>query len=457
MARFQSLMRPMRLVIAAAVAAGVCSAAVGTPLSEAQQAVGTAEAAAAKPKFIRVVELDGGMRVRMEVVIRQFEPGDGRGPAVDLVGAAHIGDQSFYEALQAHLDGKDVVLFEGVKPAGAGAALDAEATDQERAEKTIKRIRLIAAVAEAYKAEKGEYPDSIERLTGARDQRIASLVKSVALDGWGNAIVYTLAPDSARGFELVSFGADGAEGGDGFAADIRYSQEPPLREDEKLSDGRGIQSQLASALGLKFQLDVMDHSGKNWRNSDMSIDQLQRRLEEAGVSGAPLFKMLDGSSLNARLLGVFLGFVKRDPSLAAMCKLMLAETLSDADQLLGEMPGEMGTLMDVIVNERNAVVIEDLRRIVRDEPEVKTVGILYGAGHLPGLQKSLEEELGYRQMGEKWVPAIEVDLKAAGLSLKQASQMRAVIRNAMQHQLRMLERQRQREAAKGKGKSGESE
>lgn len=432
--------RPSRWLAAALVALGAGVLAAAQPAPQPPPAAG--EPAQDAPKFIRVVESDGGNRVRMEVVIRHFEPADGAGPSVDLVGAAHIGDESFYEALQTHLNAKDVVLFEGVKPAAAERVDETSATDEERAERTRKRIRMIASVAEAYREEKGEYPDSIDRLAAAKDKRTAWLVSTSSKDGWGRALIYTLTPDSPRGFELVSLGADGREGGYNADADIAWSALPPLTEDEKLSDDPGIQSQLASALGLKFQLDVMDHSRPNWRNSDMSVDQLQARFEEAGVSGASLFKMLDGSSLQARALGFILGFIKRDPSMGALVKVMLVDMLADADRILTAAPGDMGRMMDVIVRDRNTVVIDDLKAIIRDEPAVASVGIIYGAGHLPDLQRRLTQELGYKVTGERWVSAIDVDLKAAGVPLRQAQSMRAMIRRSMEQQLRMLERQR---------------
>src|SRR5688572_4383100 len=158
------------------------------------------------PKFIRVTDSEDRTRLRMEVVIRHFEPADGDGPSIDLVGAAHIGDQSFYDTLQAHLDGKDVVLFEGVKPAAAVRLDEASATDEQRADRTRKRIRLIAAIAEAYRDEKGEYPDSVARLAAAKDKRIAYLVSTAADDGWGRPLMYTRAPDEPRGIELRSLG-----------------------------------------------------------------------------------------------------------------------------------------------------------------------------------------------------------------------------------------------------------
>ncbi len=50
----------------------------------------------------------------LEIAVRDYTPLSGKGPTVRLVGAVHIGEKAYYEALQARLDASDVVLFEGV-------------------------------------------------------------------------------------------------------------------------------------------------------------------------------------------------------------------------------------------------------------------------------------------------------------------------------------------------------
>ena len=42
----------------------------------------------------------------------------------------------------------------------------------------------------------------------------------VPLDPWGNAYEYRFPSSNVSGFEIVSFGADGREGGSGEAADV---------------------------------------------------------------------------------------------------------------------------------------------------------------------------------------------------------------------------------------------
>jgi|SRR5690606_5073024 len=102
----------------------------------------------------------------------------------------------------------------------------------------------------------------------------------------------------------------------------------------------------------------------------------------------------------------------------------------------------MGAMMRIIVDERNEIVLDDVERIVREEPGVRTLGIIYGAGHLPHLEQRLTADLGYEPAGERWLTAMIVDAGAAGVPPSQLRQMRQMIRRSMEAQLKRPRRQR---------------
>ena len=95
-------------------------------------AIGTAQAAEDKPqvkdragaeaasKYIRL-ERDGSEElVGLQTAIVRFagtEPGQ-TDLVVDLIGAVHVGEKAYYEALNKQFEGYDVVLYELVAPAG---------------------------------------------------------------------------------------------------------------------------------------------------------------------------------------------------------------------------------------------------------------------------------------------------------------------------------------------------
>lgn len=380
--------------------------------------------------YLRVREEDEGQKLVLEAAVREFRRADGDGPALHLAAAIHIADKSFYDSLQQYLDQQDVVLYEGVKPPGLGGEAGLEG-DEAKARATARRIRFIAMAAEAYRREHGEYPVNVDQLRGTARLPEAMLERSLQ-DLWARPLVYTL--DSATGkYEVMSLGADGREGGEGADQDLRLSDQKPLSKSERGAGGGGIQQQMADAMGLSFQLAVMDHTKSNWRNSDMSIDEVQERLEKSGAGADQLFKLLDGSSMFAKFAGVLLEFVKASPSMQIMLKVMMVEMLSRADELMAAQAG--AAMMKVIVEDRNAVVMDDFNRIVRDEPGVKSVAIIYGGGHLPDLEKRLAE-VGYRPGDSQWRAAITVDLKGTGTTPAQAKQVREMIGRQLDAQLK---------------------
>jgi hypothetical protein len=464
---FASRRRCAHALIAAAslTCVGVC-AAQNAPAAEAPATPPAAEKPAKilPSSWVRVTENDDGTRIALEIAIRRFQKtGEVTSPTVTMYGAVHVADKSFYDSLQEKLDASDVVLYEGVKPPGAGRiehALGVE-NDEGRAKLTERRLRFVAIAVAMHQTREGSPPETLAALAEKAPDRLRSFIAGSLTDAWGNAWVYSVraagqgeqqAGDAAKqAFEIASLGSDAMPGGEAHAGDIEFSKLKPFSaaEKEMIKQGAGaggaaksddnIQAQLAKALGLVFQLDAMSHSGANWRNSDLSIDQVQERLSSGGADGSALFQMLDGSSFTAKFASVLLRFIGASPMMSTMMKTMVVDMLGQADALLSGMPGEMGKLMDVIIKDRNAVVVDDLSKILADEPTKKNIGIIYGAGHMVDLEARLEA-MGFAPVGEQWVRAIDVDLTKAGLDPKQMKQMRAQMKAAIERQIKMQQR-----------------
>lgn len=109
-----------------------------------------------------------------------------------------------------------------------GTAKDATARSQ---------IQMLGAALDTYRLDNGSYPttdQSLKALSRApaiepqpRNWRGPYLRGAVPVDPWGNAYVYQSPSTSSEfGFDLLSLGADGREGGEGDAADIRLWEDP---------------------------------------------------------------------------------------------------------------------------------------------------------------------------------------------------------------------------------------
>lgn len=420
---------------------------------------GTFAVAQTTSPYVRVVDTSDG-QVRLDVAVRTLVPTDDANPIVHLVGAIHIADATFYTSIQSFLDINDVVLYEGV---GGGREAVEEPTrgDDAAALLTARRLMFLAMLSDVALVENGHRPGTIDALADTVGPAVRDLVVAASQDGWGREVVL-----NADGADPVSFGADAKPGGTGADTDIHgraLLDNPPAIVPDPAADG--LQRDLAHALGLTFQLDGIDYSHPHWRNSDMNFAEIQEALggppaDQAGIAPEPdsgsgnsktrwsgddrsekqqaadaLFKTLSGDSFLAKVSGFLLKTLGASPQGRALVKIMLAETLSQAEALLGAQPGPVGDLMEVIIEDRNQAVVSDLDEIIHGEPEVESVAIFYGAGHFGDLESRINDDLGYEYQGTFWIPAMTINLQDAGLSTAQVGMYRSMMRRMLEAQL----------------------
>lgn len=381
-------------------------------------------------RYVRALDSEDGSQRLLQVSVRTMAPREGDGPLVHLVGVVHIGEKAYYAELQRFLDAQSVVLYEGVKPEGEG---DAPRDNDAKARITAARQRMLAILVSRYRRSENALPPTLDAAVEKVGGSLAKAARAALRDAWGNPQHLVLITDPASGrqrFDIVSHGSDGAPGGEGPAADIAFSAQKPLRRAEVDAAGDGIQAQLARALGLEFQLSAIDYARTNWRNSDLSIDEVSERLGGGGENAEPLFQLLDGSSTMARMASLVLGFIERDASMSAMVRLMMIETLAQAESLMGAMPGEMNDFMRVIIVDRNQAVLDDLRRLLDTEKGHESVALFYGAGHLPDLEEAMVRDFAYEHRETRWFTGMRVAYDDAG-GKDQADSMREMLRTMM--------------------------
>ena len=93
--------------------------------------------------------------------------------------------------------------------------------DGARRDAALSQISSLTSALDAYRLDVGQYPDELEGLiendSGRSTWNGPYLRGDVPVDPWGNAYVYE---SSGRDFSLISYGADGAPGGEDNDADI---------------------------------------------------------------------------------------------------------------------------------------------------------------------------------------------------------------------------------------------
>jgi general secretion pathway protein G len=94
---------------------------------------------------------------------------------------------------------------------------------EARVKTTQLQIRELENGIDMYKLDNAVYPDQlgslVQRPANAKKWPTGGYMKELPLDGWGNEFVY-VHPGNYGPYDLVSYGADGMEGGEGEDADI---------------------------------------------------------------------------------------------------------------------------------------------------------------------------------------------------------------------------------------------
>lgn len=101
--------------------------------------------------------------------------------------------------------------------------------EQARVTTTKASLSSIANALELYKLDNHKYPTTDEGLdalvhkpASAKNFPDGGYLRKEPEDSWGNPFQYVAPGSNGKPYDLYSFGADGAEGGDGNNADIHY-------------------------------------------------------------------------------------------------------------------------------------------------------------------------------------------------------------------------------------------
>jgi general secretion pathway protein G len=87
--------------------------------------------------------------------------------------------------------------------------------DKAKQQKARSDISVFMGALDSFYAERGRFPDNQEGLKVLAPE----FIKSVPIDPWGHPYQY-VSPGRSGAYDLISYGADGREGGSGADTDI---------------------------------------------------------------------------------------------------------------------------------------------------------------------------------------------------------------------------------------------
>ncbi|XP_057817384.1 uncharacterized protein LOC131030543 isoform X2 [Cryptomeria japonica] len=143
---------------------------------------------------------------------------------------------------------------------------------------------------------------------------------------------------------------------------------------------------IAYFLGLYDHSSCLDYGRDNWYNADLDYHTYNRMRREAkeNCTDSILEEQTSDKSSEAIPLSAFDESHPMKTSLTNVCKLFYADFIAsrlDAD----------GLIYSVDIEERNKVVMEELRAAMNDG--CNKIAVLYGSGHMADLDRRLQAEL----------------------------------------------------------------
>jgi hypothetical protein len=207
----------------------------------------------------------------------------------------------------------------------------------------------------------------------------------------------------------------------------------------------GIQKQLSDALGLRFQLDAIDYRRPNFVNSDLPVEDVQKEVEERAGAGDEtktnetfnmLMQAIQGSGQAADMLKPMMAFLTATPEMRETTRLMLIEVLARAEEMVAlvkNVSPEMKDLFEVLLTERNAIVMRDLHTQLARLKSGESVAIFYGAAHMPELAKHLRTEFKYAPGTVQWDTAFTADPTKSAIQPAQMRLMLDMLRTQLQN------------------------
>jgi len=165
---------------------------------------------------------------------------------------------------------------------------------------------------------------------------------------------------------------------------------------------RTSQQAMQKALGLEFQMNGVDYSPKNFVHADMNMDEFLREQKRQGESFLKLYmqtataerkRQLSGEATSAPNVADLADLVL-SPNRSMSLRLMMSRQLADLGGQFDQMDNS------VIIAGRNIKAFEVLDRELKEGH--KNVGIFYGAGHMPDMEKRLIER-GFKRKTVDWL------------------------------------------------------
>jgi hypothetical protein len=179
--------------------------------------------------------------------------------------------------------------------------------------------------------------------------------------------------------------------------------------DGKMAQVQGLQQMAKKLLGLEFQLDRLNYRAPNFVHADLTAEEMEEISGDQDMISEMLARALQlvqsrqipglpasEEEVNQLFPKLFGAVMAGDSN---QLKRTLGPILAEAELFMIQLEEGEGT---VLITKRNQVVIEKVLASIKNRDQsAKNDAILFGAGHMPDLERRLTA-LGYNKLNTTW-------------------------------------------------------
>lgn len=181
----------------------------------------------------------------------------------------------------------------------------------------------------------------------------------------------------------------------------------PAKPENPKPQGKSIYNALSDAIGLEFQLNAIKYDRPNWKNCDLTWEELDKVSKETGADTesslgyGQIKQLMDPNSAQAKMFTNMLETAT--PGTKEAIKVMIVRNVASGDMNLDPKTEK------VVIKARNQVVIDSLAKTIASKKPPKSIAVFYGAKHLADMETTLEKNYGYKPGKQEWFKAADAD------------------------------------------------
>ncbi len=168
----------------------------------------------------------------------------------------------------------------------------------------------------------------------------------------------------------------------------------------------GLQTGMKDVMDLKFQLDEVDYSPKNFVHADMSPGEFAKDMNDRGDGFVGMFARMMGAGFavqsspkaadqQAKMMAAL---VSKDP---VQLRVAMAEQFESMDIQMAALAAKDGK--STLLTQRNGKAFSVMTQELKAGK--KSIGVFYGAGHLSDMHQRLLRDFDAKQIDIEWLDA----------------------------------------------------